>query len=215
MCTNQADTTERVQQVSVMGLIYSKAQNVVVWLGPEQSVAPDALRPYSFLKRLPDLGQLESVLKEQLPEELLVSSFNRLNIEDGGNNHSQENIKGDTVLLAFDMLCMLYMLSQNAHILALVQQGTPEQNTFRERILGAPLEIFERPWWSRMWVVQEIVLAREVTVMYGHISASWEMFASAGLAIERHTQQLLFRNSISCPALLGHTCKDQQRDPRG
>jgi hypothetical protein len=37
-----------------------------------------------------------------------------------------------------------------------------------------------------MWVVQELVLARDVTIMYGRISAPWEMFARAGLSIERH-----------------------------
>jgi hypothetical protein len=43
-----------------------------------------------------------------------------------------------------------------------------------------------------MWVVQEVVLAREVIVMYGHISAPWEMFAQAGLGIERHRNSCCF-----------------------
>jgi hypothetical protein len=189
VCINQSNTTERGQQVSIMGQIYSMAKNVVVWLGSEQSVGPDALRPFSFLTQLPALGQLKSVLNEQLPEELSASSFSRLSIDDGENKQSPADFKGDTVLLAFTVL---YMLSGDAHILALVQQGTPEQDAFRERILRALLEIFERPWWNRMWVVQEIVLAREVTVMYGHISAPWEMFARAGLAIERHRNSCCF-----------------------
>ncbi|KAF2962896.1 hypothetical protein GQX73_g10679 [Xylaria multiplex] len=166
-----------------MGLIYSKAKNIVVWLGSEESAAPHAIRPYSFFTGLPALTQLKTTLNEQLPEELLTISFSQLCIDDGESKHSPAALMEDTVLLAFTVL---YMLSQDAHILALVKQETPEQDKFREKILGALLEIFERPWWSRMWVVQEIVLAREVTVMYGHISAPWEMFASAGLTIERH-----------------------------
>ncbi|KAI0456681.1 heterokaryon incompatibility protein-domain-containing protein [Xylaria acuta] len=189
VCINQADTAERGQQVSIMGQIYSKAKSVVVWLGPEESVAPDALRPYSFLKRLPDLPQLKTTLNERLPEELSTSSSSQLYIDDGERKNSSEVFMDDTVLLAFTVL---YMLSQDAHILALVKQGTAEQDSFRERILGALLEIFERSWWSRMWVVQEIVLAREVTVMYGQISAPWEIFASAGLTIERHRTSCCF-----------------------
>lgn len=35
------------------------------------------------------------------------------------------------------------------------------------------------PWWSRMWVFQEAILARRLTVRYGGITCPWDMFTQA------------------------------------
>ncbi|OAK94991.1 HET-domain-containing protein, partial [Phaeosphaeriaceae sp. SRC1lsM3a] len=36
ICINQSDLEERTQQVQMMGLIYSKAYEVIIWLGPDE-----------------------------------------------------------------------------------------------------------------------------------------------------------------------------------
>lgn len=40
------------------------------------------------------------------------------------------------------------------------------------------LKVFEHPWFSRVWVVQEVALASRVDVMYGTITIGWEDFAA-------------------------------------
>jgi hypothetical protein len=207
VCINQADTVERGQQVTMMGQIYSKAKDVIVWLGEEQSIPPNALRPFNFATSFQEvekqgINRLKKILLANIPGDLsgrpsLDDSLNQLRLDgksptddrDTNSDPGQVDFDNDKVLLAFTVL---FMLSQDTHILALVEDGTPEQNDFRETILDALAEVFRRPWWSRMWVVQEIVLAKDVTVMYGDISAPWEMFASAGLGVERHRNSCCF-----------------------
>ncbi|KAF2456965.1 heterokaryon incompatibility protein-domain-containing protein, partial [Lineolata rhizophorae] len=44
---------------------------------------------------------------------------------------------------------------------------------------SALLDLMQRPWFSRRWVVQEIALARSATIYCGSESISWEHFAVA------------------------------------
>ncbi|KAI0534069.1 hypothetical protein GGR58DRAFT_505656 [Xylaria digitata] len=111
-----------------------QAKSVIVWLGSEESAAPHALRPYSFFAGLPALTQFKTTLNDQLPEDLLTSSFSQLHIDDGESKHSRRAFMDDTVLLAFSVL---YMLPQDAHILALVKQGTMKWNATVKLIRGS------------------------------------------------------------------------------
>ena len=184
VCINQGSPAERGKQVSIMGRIYSTAKQVVVWLGKEESVPSGAVRPFSFVQRqLLPLKQLTASVRQNIPGDISRSTFDGLYSENEDEVLQQPDLTGDVTLLAFTVL---YLLSQDMHTLALEKAGTAEEDSFRRTIFSALLEVFERAWWSRMWVVQEIVLAQEVTVMYGQISAPWEMFARAGLSIERH-----------------------------
>ena len=44
ICINQRDLGERNRQVALMGLIYSQAQRVIVWLGPERQESDKAMK---------------------------------------------------------------------------------------------------------------------------------------------------------------------------
>lgn len=44
------------------------------------------------------------------------------------------------------------------------------------------------PWFTRTWVVQEIVLARRATLMHGEHSLPWDTLAMAWINWERHAQ---------------------------
>ncbi|KAI0121869.1 HET-domain-containing protein [Daldinia grandis] len=39
--------------------------------------------------------------------------------------------------------------------------------TFVDEIIGSP-------YWSRMWIVQELILAKKITLLYGHFRLPWE-----------------------------------------
>jgi hypothetical protein len=43
------------------------------------------------------------------------------------------------------------------------------------------------PWWTRIWVIQEVTAPLRVTITYGTISASWDMFANAAKSYLRHS----------------------------
>lgn len=49
-------------------------------------------------------------------------------------------------------------------------------------------------WWTRMWVVQEIVLAKKISVVYGTISALWGMVDAAARAYNDHRSVFYFES---------------------
>ncbi|KAF2195633.1 hypothetical protein K469DRAFT_699217 [Zopfia rhizophila CBS 207.26] len=58
------------------------------------------------------------------------------------------------------------------------------------RVWAGLERLMSRPWWSRIWVVQETVLARNATVQYGMLSAPWTMFANAAAHYEQERHKL-------------------------
>ena len=52
---------------------------------------------------------------------------------------------------------------------------------------AALLNLMQRPWFNRRWIVQEIALARRATVFCGDQSVSWQDFSGAvALCVSRH-----------------------------
>lgn len=48
----------------------------------------------------------------------------------------------------------------------------------------AIMSFLRRTWFSRIWIVQEIVVAKSITVQWGEISFPWELLLEAASAIE-------------------------------
>jgi len=44
----------------------------------------------------------------------------------------------------------------------------------REQTAGEIRELLDRPWWKRVWIVQEVVLARKIVLMCGPETIPWE-----------------------------------------
>ncbi|EJT76580.1 hypothetical protein GGTG_06498 [Gaeumannomyces tritici R3-111a-1] len=44
------------------------------------------------------------------------------------------------------------------------------------KLSEAYIKILYRPWWQRVWVLQELLLAKKVTPLYGPHSIDWELF---------------------------------------
>ena len=112
ICINQEDIKERGSQVSLMGKIFSSAQNVYAWLGDS-----DADSDYVF---------------------------------DGANGL-----------------------------------------TTNPRILSECLEqLFWRPYWTRMWVIQEFSLAQNITLLCGDRVTQWEQLEqqAATLHVRKKTE---------------------------
>lgn len=54
-------------------------------------------------------------------------------------------------------------------------------------------------WWMRIWVVQEAIVAQEITVMYGNVSAPWEMMCGAAISSVRSHRQILAEGNVVSP----------------
>ncbi len=129
LCIDQQNREERAQQVQLMTSIYSTAESVAVWLGPE---ADDSALAVDLLREVAD--------RADFPEKFshLISS----------------------------------------------QVGKPG--------LGAIVSLFERDYWRRLWVVQEIFNARYITVHCGSTKIQWTVYQRASEAFSRYRADLDF-----------------------
>ncbi|KAI1407649.1 heterokaryon incompatibility protein-domain-containing protein [Hypoxylon sp. FL1857] len=135
ICINQTSIQERNQEVRRMREIYSRAERVIVWLGPE--LEPGHATPIDC----PGVGKKTHDLLDSLasadPEDCDAAA----KILDG----TGDPISGLMILNRF----------------------------------------FSRPWFSRIWVLQEIALATTATMIYGDHSISWDRLALAVDALRR------------------------------
>lgn len=123
ICIDQQNFAERTQQVQLMTKIYSKAESVAVWLGPEADGSRAAA------------GFLEDVC------------------------HRSESPHRVTKLL-----------------------GSKD----REAGLAAAVSLFERDYWKRLWVVQEVFNARDIVVYCGSTRLPWDVYKEASRVFQRH-----------------------------
>jgi hypothetical protein len=64
------------------------------------------------------------------------------------------------------------------------------------------------PWWGRIWVVQEVILPPEVTVICGTVSAPWTMFARAALRSLYHIHHCCSKHAGNLPRDYLHVLED-------
>lgn len=122
VCINQADISERGQQVSIMRRIYSKARRVLVWLGQDKT---------SFAK------------------------------------------------LAFTTICDIvrsWRPANNPHKFSSYKEAFEPQKeglSIDEDGWTALQAMFQTEYFTRFWVIQELVLGQNATVVWGGHSISW------------------------------------------
>jgi hypothetical protein len=121
LCINQWDKEEKSHQVSYMSHIYSRAQEVVIWLGEELKDTRPALR---LIHGLADLYEFPAAKAPGF-----ISYVVR-----------EETFQDDWIALG---------------------------------------NFFSRPWWTRAWIVQEVVMARKGIVLCGQWGADWDDICKA------------------------------------
>jgi hypothetical protein len=75
--------------------------------------------------------------------------------------------------------------------------------------------LFGLPWFTRRWVVQEVVYARHATVHWGHVKMSWAWFAPGLNAVAKEVQQSfpekLSRINKNVDAIIGLTTQRKKQ----
>ena len=133
LCINQRDNAEKSVQVSRMGEIYERAQQVVVWLGEpddEDNVAMQCLIHGSFGFR-----------HNPFPDERLR--------ENGLFGHAAGEAQG------------------------MIASIGDERRREDEIWMGEVGRLLDRPYFSRCWIQQEVVLASKITVICGSDEVLW------------------------------------------
>lgn len=178
VCINQADLQERNQQVASMRDIYHRCQKVLVWLGSETTTTSQAL-PYRWQT---DFSQAtDNVLlhtEDQDRIDRFVARYKRYyELPFALRSH----LRIDSVTGAY---CLLTLLAQNKcinpnHFPFLAEEAS-------HRIFQVLSDIISSSWWSRIWVVQELVLATRADVYYHNVVSSWDLYVHAARNYNTH-----------------------------
>ena len=131
LCINQDDVPEKNIQVPLMGLIYSYAKSVLVWLGPH---ADGSEEYFDFCSSIPELQSLQSRSRK-----------------------------------------------------AVVSDATTH-------ILAAIASLQRRTYWTRTWIIQELVLASDIYVFCGDRSVPWPDFCLTMPGHDVGTQAIGMKN---------------------
>lgn len=186
LCINQADDSERTTQVQMMRSIYERCQRVIVYLG----------------------DRLDKRVQGQGPPKVLHF--------EPGEPRPSLSTEGHEDIAAYRGLCLLHELVEEKHLADVkMLQIELSHNVVDGRKIRIGKDRSDRllliealrkmmqppftPWWSRIWTVQEIAVAKKVFVTYRTISAPWSLFAGAAARYLRHSTSCCSESVTTLP----------------
>ncbi|KAI0523661.1 heterokaryon incompatibility protein-domain-containing protein [Xylaria bambusicola] len=188
ICINQDDLAERANQVKLMRKIYQAASTVKIWLGKEQkpvastsAASRGTHESVTLTTNHPLMAQAGTNSNSLAAREPLMSQMRRL-----APRHHLETYGSMPIVLSFlaqalrnmearpNSLVSLRPLQDSEHrnlVYGLPPPSAKEWKTFRE--------FLSNPWFQRIWIVQEVVLARKAAVVVGNWHLNWNAVGKA------------------------------------
>jgi len=175
LCINQSDDAEKSLQVAQMRQVYTSPRNtqVVVWLG-EEGTAPVALQFFETLRLaeehdtrdsaertrfFPGLTDVEMVrASKRLDDKLGYASAAGMTLEEFIEKVASPAERAYMTESDF----MAKPLDGSVRSIGALIDGYDDE-------LAACDEFFKRPWWSRTWILQEVIHGRAVSVHIGDL----------------------------------------------
>lgn len=166
ICINQSDIKERTQQVQQMDAVYRGAKSVLVWLGSETNTSArlfDALHHTTILtSKTPAVFETQQMLTFPFEPEPYCADCD-----------------GNAPPLSVEQIKELKLNKKDAEVL-MTSKNKPRLPVFQSKtvlvdLMEDMIEFLGRPWWRRMWVLQEVILAKEVIVHCGPRSVRWDV----------------------------------------
>ncbi|KAL5321091.1 hypothetical protein ACEPPN_011902 [Leptodophora sp. 'Broadleaf-Isolate-01'] len=166
ICINQADIEERNWQVSKMGLIYRAAESVVAWMG---EATRGAGMIFQCLETFEDLTSSDQEIVDSVsPDakricEIIFGPVSTPETLHDGNEGEDRNEREAEEFLEEEG-----------------REVFTEEDKQIAHILWSQLDLLlERKLFWRSWIVQEIVLARSITLLCSHHSVSYTTLTHA------------------------------------
>ncbi|PSN64969.1 HET-domain-containing protein [Corynespora cassiicola Philippines] len=164
VCIDQSNITERSRQVAKMRRIYRGCSRVYVWLG------------------VPLLAKNAQDAHEELRLERIDSG-----IECEDTQRSFTPIQEEPQPM--NPFALAHHFYEDKHFHELPGMGKDDNGNLRVADETPFLKMYEFlavPWWSRLWCVQEILLAPDALVVYGSYSVPWDTLRVANMNSRRH-----------------------------
>jgi Heterokaryon incompatibility protein (HET) len=195
LCINQADKEEKKGQIPRMDQFYGQAASVIVWLGDEGENTSCAMSVINAL----DVDKAMQENRETLASEVDYTqrvAVVRLHRAGQGQLTQIQSRYGITEAQILALKMLVSKLERMGPEHADLQQRTILK--FLQRLefnndLFPPdhpfwlgwMELYRRPWFSRVWTFQEIALAKEAVVLCGSKWISWKLLFSFGYHLLR------------------------------
>ncbi|KAL8402906.1 hypothetical protein RB596_009316 [Gaeumannomyces avenae] len=155
VCINQQDDVEKGRQVQSMARIYASASRVVVWLG---EAADGSDRALAGLRQA--AGEQEAAYRR----ELALETLRRVSREEAKLPIKRfEQYNGFITQMTKDLL----EAGSAADVAVTLDEPTQQ----------AIFALLERPWFGRIWVLQEVAAARYVLVKCGGSTVDGSTFS--------------------------------------
>jgi hypothetical protein len=149
LCINQQDEAEKTEQVRQMYLIYSRAERIISWLGPAADNSDTAMR---WIRKY---GTLALDLGIGTVPELRLGDLLRVLETDPDKLPLPEQREK---LVAF-----LEAVSRDL-------KSGPEGG--EDSVVWALSQLFDRAYWKRVWIVQEVVFGNGLQFVCGSLTVS-------------------------------------------
>lgn len=160
ICINQGDTKEKDYQVPMMGDIYASAQEVLIWTGEadEDSCAAVelVLRWASLLGQLDQTRETQKVFLGSLSDAKQAAELAHSDLSSELRTQDLINTENDRMGL-FTAQAIVQAVEKTGRRIEYV--GYEATHHFRK--------FLERPYWSRIWTLQEQVLGQQSIVLCG------------------------------------------------
>jgi hypothetical protein len=151
LCINQKHDQEKNHQVPLMEQIYSSAHRMFAWLGDgENERASKAVDAYNIV--LHAIRQLHGY------------GFIQGRVQDNGQICSNQEVLAEVGGEILGAITDLAWLTEHY-----TTQSVPGES----HILSDTVELFRLPYWTRLWILQELVLARDAVLLCGPKKISW------------------------------------------
>jgi hypothetical protein len=153
LCINQIDDVEKSEQVSMMKEIYEYAKNTRVWLGPADDTSDD------IMAQLTEIGK---AVMDRGAYDLFIKMA-VLSIKDTPAAGQAEDHAKELLQAMFD--------------------NSYDQLEGSLRLLTRFCKLLSRQYWSRVWILQEIVVSKNVEVQCGKLRMRFAILHAAMLYI--------------------------------
>ena len=182
VCINQSDLDERSSQVGMMGDIYQEGKGLQIWLGEAEEIESEFGRSTTLC----DSWQFEPEHAEFFTQFLQSQNLMKTlpPIASMGNPSIQPNIPS--------AIRILELLATGCHLyqtpfFKVTGPKTIEPCTTWATSLRVLSMILSRPWWSRVWIVQEVLLSIQATVHIGEYKVPLPTIFDAIASLQKHT----------------------------
>ncbi|KAM0435864.1 hypothetical protein ACHAPT_002755 [Fusarium lateritium] len=163
VCINQDDLEERAQQVTLMSSIYSLASAVHIWLGENN------LGVETCLRLIRDICNYNN---RQCPGgERCSCSGTRHDLTLDEMDAHMENQKQQNIPISFQGMWEVFDIHEKSWSREIIDLAGWYNNTQLSFLMST---LFENPWFTRVWVVQEALSAKQALVHCSGEQIPWE-----------------------------------------